>query len=59
MQSTLGTRGASLASGLNMRDKASRILSRQWDPLTNPDAVVNLGTAENVSIWHVVAFRLD
>jgi hypothetical protein len=32
-----------------MRDKASEILGRQWHPTDNPDAVVNIGTAENVS----------
>lgn len=44
---TLGKRGAELAFGPNMRDKASQILGKQWSPVDNPDAIVNIGTAEN------------
>ncbi|KAF2020809.1 PLP-dependent transferase [Aaosphaeria arxii CBS 175.79] len=45
--SSLGQRGVALASGPNLRDKATDILARQWDPVTNPDGAVNIGTAEN------------
>lgn len=60
-ESTLSKRGAELASGPNMRDQASQILGKQWHPIDNPDALVNIGTAENVGLvvpvcpeWHSI-----
>ncbi|KAF2655230.1 PLP-dependent transferase [Lophiostoma macrostomum CBS 122681] len=46
-KSTLSARGADLATGPNMRDQSSQILGKQWHPIDNPDALVNIGTAEN------------
>ncbi|KAF2733467.1 PLP-dependent transferase [Polyplosphaeria fusca] len=46
-ESTLSRRGADLASGRNKRDLVSAILGGIWDPVTNPDVILNIGTAEN------------
>ena len=45
---TLSQRGNVLASGFNMREIAGTIMGPKWHRETNPDAVVNIGTAENV-----------
>jgi hypothetical protein len=49
-ESTLGQRGAELASGPSMRDQASKILgdNAMFNPETNLEGLVNIGTAENV-----------
>ena len=49
-ESTLGQRGVELASGPNMRDQASKIFgdNLMYNPETNPEGLVNIGTAENV-----------
>jgi hypothetical protein len=46
--STLSIYGAEIASKLNHRDTASALYEKDWDPDTNPDGIVNIGTAENV-----------
>ena len=46
--STLSKRGAAFASGPNIRDMAKIIMGPIWNPVTNPDAIINVGTAENV-----------
>jgi hypothetical protein len=49
-ESTLGQRGAELASSPSMRDQASKIFGDNvmFNPETNPEGLVNIGTAENV-----------
>ena len=49
-ESTLGQRGAELASGPSMRDQACTILgdNAMFNPETNLEGLVNIGTAENV-----------
>ncbi|KAJ9635156.1 hypothetical protein H2201_003310 [Coniosporium apollinis] len=45
--STLGRRGAALASQESIRDKFGTILADPYDPDTNPSGFINIGTAEN------------
>lgn len=45
--STLGHRGAALASQESIRDKFGTILADPYDPDTNPSGFINIGTAEN------------
>lgn len=45
---TLSTRGADLAAGPDVRENEEKLYGKPWDPVTNPDGVVNIGTAENV-----------
>ena len=49
-ESTLGQRGAELASGPSMRDRASTIFGDNvmFNSETNPEGLLNIGTAENV-----------
>ncbi|KAF2690205.1 PLP-dependent transferase [Lentithecium fluviatile CBS 122367] len=53
--STLSNRGAALAARPGARDEADILYSRNWDLVTNPEGVVNLGTAENRLILDDVA----
>lgn len=46
--STLSTRGADLAARPDVRENADELYGRNWDYVTNPEGIVNLGTAENV-----------
>ena len=45
---TLSNRGAELASRAEFIDVFKKILEDPYDPDTNPDGFVNLGTSENV-----------
>jgi hypothetical protein len=52
-ESSLSKRGRDLTSdrlGPNAREATEKIgfYDGPWDPVTNPDGLVNLGTAENV-----------
>ena len=57
-QSTLSIRGAELAQGPNMRDLAGSIFGEPWNPVKNPDVIVNIGTAENVSSAVILKIRI-
>ena len=47
--SSLSKRGQGLMAGSDFVDKLKRILDNPYDPVSNPEGIVNLGTAENVS----------
>ena len=50
IKSSLSDRGAELSSAGGFIDKFKDILGDTYDPDTNPDGFVNIGTAENVGI---------
>lgn len=56
-ESTLGQRGAELASGPSIRDQASTILgdNAMFNPETNLEGLVNIGTAENYIMFDEIA----
>ena len=47
-KTTLSSRGADLASGDNIREMFKTILANPYDPDTNPEGFINIGTSENV-----------
>ena len=49
--SPLSTRGTDLAAGPDARADEEKLYGKAWDPVTNPDGIVNIGTAENVGIY--------
>ena len=49
VQSALSKRGSQLAAAGQLAGKYKEILNDQYDPESNPDGFVNIGTAENVS----------
>lgn len=51
----LSQRGQELAASGSMLDKFKAILGNPYDPDTNPDGIVNIGTAENV--WNHQKFQ--
>lgn len=51
-KTSLSRRGVELASGDSLRDMFKTILSDPYDPDTNTEGFVNIGTAENVYTRH-------
>ena len=49
---SLSDRGTELSSVGGIIDTFKAILGNPYDPDTNPDGFVNIGTAENVSNFH-------
>lgn len=50
-KTTLSQRGVELTKCFNVRELAGKIgTAKPWDAVTNPDGVVNIGTAENVCL---------
>lgn len=47
---SLSSRGAELIANGSPWDKLSQILANPYQPESNPDGFVNLGTAENVGL---------
>ncbi|EST08184.1 Aminotransferase, class I/classII [Kalmanozyma brasiliensis GHG001] len=45
--STLSRRGAAGASGFDLPEGVKRLLANQYDPITNPDGIINAGIADN------------
>jgi hypothetical protein len=47
---TLAARGLALASGDNLRELFGALLGNIYDPETNPNGILNIGTAENACV---------
>ena len=54
-KSSLSSRGDELASAGGLLDKFKSILEDLYDPDTNPNGFVNIGTAENVRVASLIA----